>query len=157
MRIKVDFDFTIKDNVFLKDLVLSAIDKNDFYEFLKSIATDTFHLSQQLVPVVTGKLKKSGNLKSQGFDFIIEYNTKYAGYVHEIIDNNHKPPTQAKFLQEAFVQVMSNLISTYGVQNIPDFDVRLDISIEEGVKLIIMGGNDGSRSKGVSWRRFLGL
>lgn len=157
MRIKVDFDFILKDSMFLNDLVLSAIDKNDFYEFLKSIATDTFHLSQQLVPVATGKLKKSGNLRSEGFNFIIEYNTRYAGYVHEIIGNKHKPPTQAKFLQEAFVQVMYNLISTYGEKNIPDFDVRMDISIEEGIKLIIMGGNDGSRLKGVSWRRFLGL
>ena len=169
MRIKVDFNFILDDlyrviqdvnrnnkGAIPTNLILSAIGEDGFYEFLKGVAKDTFYLSQQLVPVDTGKLKNSGDLKISPYDFTIEYNTSYAGYVHEIIDNNYKHG-QSKFLQDAFAQVMLNLISTYGEQNIPDFDVSMVIGVEEGVKLIIMNNKGKKSSQGMSWRRFLGL
>jgi len=168
MQTKVDFNFILDDlsTVSLRDasrrrrltsLSVTAIPDNDIFEFLAQLTEDVFALSQQLVPVDTGRLKASGYRRALGFNFVIGYNTEYAAYVHEIIDNYHAPPTQAKFLQDAFVKVMNGLIATYGEAIIPDFDVRLDISIENGVKLIIMRDRSETGLAGVTWRRFLGL
>lgn len=78
--------------------------------------------SQQLVPVDTGTLKRSGRVEEPvvsedrvevtvGYGYGEAYPIKAAGdgdevvgpgygvYVHEILRNKHKPPTQAKFLE----------------------------------------------------------
>lgn len=78
--------------------------------------------SQELVPVETGTLKRSGVVQEPvidgdsvsvtiGYGFGVEYETKalgdgdeevgpgYGVYVHEILENRHLPPTQAKFLE----------------------------------------------------------
>lgn len=60
--------------------------------------------SKQLVPVDTGLLKSTGRVHKQvirKYDVIvtISYDTKYAIYVHEILEAWHAPPTMAKFLE----------------------------------------------------------
>jgi hypothetical protein len=67
----------------------------------------TFDKSQELVPVLTGALKRSGFLgvgESRGKKVAeIGYGRGgvpfYAARVHEDLDVYHKPPTQAKFLE----------------------------------------------------------
>lgn len=79
-------------------------------------------MSQQIVPVETGTLKRSGRVDEPvvdadsvsvtvGYGYGSQYAAKaqgdgdeltgpgYGVYVHEILTNKHKPPTQAKFLE----------------------------------------------------------
>ena len=79
--------------------------------------------AQQLVPVETGTLKRSGRVEEPhvdadsvsvtvGYAYGVEYETKaqgdgdeatgpgYGVYVHEITRYKHTPPTQAHFLSE---------------------------------------------------------
>ncbi len=68
-----------------------------------------FDESQRLVPVKSGRLKRSGFLRSEqstkGSVVAIGYakggQPKYAALVHERTDFNHKSPTQAKYLEAA--------------------------------------------------------
>jgi hypothetical protein len=68
-----------------------------------------FKRSQELVPVDTGDLKRSGFLevrpRKSGVDAAIGYGRfgqpSYAAMVHERLDFRHAPPTQAKFLETA--------------------------------------------------------
>jgi hypothetical protein len=76
-----------------------------------------FAKSQILVPVDTGVLRGSGGVSapqmgSQGYFVDIFYGgpaASYALYVHEIIGNYHKPPTQAKYLEQPVMEAMSTL------------------------------------------------
>ena len=60
--------------------------------------------SQLLCPVEFGFLVNSAFTRSwgSGFETTVQvgYTAEYALYVHEILDNYHKPPTQAKFLEQ---------------------------------------------------------
>lgn len=62
--------------------------------------------SMLLVPVDTGTLKRSATTvlrKATGTGIVIvdvKYSTYYALAVHEILYYYHKPPTQAKFLEQ---------------------------------------------------------
>ena len=76
-----------------------------------------FAKSQVLVPVDTGVLRGSGGVSapqmgSQGYFVDIFYGgpaASYALYVHEIIGNYHKPPTQAKYLEQPVMEAMSTI------------------------------------------------
>jgi hypothetical protein len=76
-----------------------------------------FAKSQILVPVDTGVLRGSGGVSApqmgnQGYFVDIFYGgpaASYALYVHEIIGNYHKPPTQAKYLEQPVMEAMSTL------------------------------------------------
>lgn len=65
--------------------------------------------SQRLVPVDTGRLKRSGFIETRrtsgGAVAAIGYGRfgvpHYAGFVHERVDIPHASPTQAKFLEQA--------------------------------------------------------
>lgn len=71
-----------------------------------------FKESQRLVPVDTGKLKRSGFIETKrtanGTVAAMGYGRygrpTYAGFVHERLDVRHAPPTQAKFLEVAVMQ-----------------------------------------------------
>lgn len=89
-------------------------------EVITQIMRSVYFESQQLVPVDTGDLKKSGRLKantpngqtppqaeiSYGSDKV-----HYALIVHENLQARHKAPTQAKYLEVPFVRRKS-LFST---------------------------------------------
>jgi len=70
-------------------------------------ATTIFNQSQVLVPVDTGALRGSGGVSApqstpSGVAVDIFYGgpaAPYALYVHEMLDNYHEAPTQAKFLE----------------------------------------------------------
>jgi hypothetical protein len=76
-----------------------------------------FAKSQVLVPVDTSALRGSGGVSAiqgsgQGMYVDIFYGgpaASYALYVHEIIGNYHKPPTQAKYLEQPFMQSLAEI------------------------------------------------
>jgi len=76
-----------------------------------------FAKSQVLVPVDTGALRGSGGVSAiqgsgQKMYVDIFYGgpaASYALYVHEIIGNYHKPPTQAKYLEQPFMQSLAEI------------------------------------------------
>ena len=78
-----------------------------------------FAKSQVLVPVDTGVLRGSGGVSApqqgpQGMFVDIFYGgpaAPYALYVHEIIENYHKPPTQAKYLEQPLMEAQAQLQS----------------------------------------------
>jgi hypothetical protein len=75
-------------------------------------ALKIFAVSQRLVPVQYGNLKGSGLVTSPtkvsgGYEVLIGYGgpaAPYAVYVHEITTSYHKPPTQAKFLEQPVLE-----------------------------------------------------
>lgn len=76
-----------------------------------------FAKSQNLVPVDTGVLRGSGGVSApqsdaSGIYVDIFYGgpaAPYALYVHEIIGNYHKSPTQAKYLEQPFMEAMTDV------------------------------------------------
>ncbi len=80
-------------------------------------ANTIFAQSQILVPVDTGVLRGSGGVSApqmgnQGYFVDIFYGgpaAPYALYVHEIIGNYHKPPTQAKYLEQPLMAAVDGL------------------------------------------------
>ena len=83
--------------------------------------------TQRLVPFHTGDLRRSWavdppELTPEGFHIEFGYNMTYAGYVHEILDNFHEPPTQAKFLE----QPVNESIDTIGQMLLDRIDEILE-------------------------------
>lgn len=80
-----------------------------------------YETSQELVPVDTGKLKRSGYIDARktGRGIVAEVgygkggNPHYTAFVHERLDIYHKPPTQAKFLEEAVNQHQHEVLDRY--------------------------------------------
>ena len=103
----------------------------------KTIAQKIYMVSQTLVPVDTGALKKSGKIRinSDG-TYRVEYNTPYAMFVHEIIENRHETPTQAKYLEDA-AYIVLNEISQESGSIIPLFTFHIEMDMMTGVVLYI--------------------
>jgi len=80
-------------------------------------ANNIFNKSQVLVPVDTGALRGSGGVSaptvgSDGVGVDIFYGGPAASYalmVHEITQYYHNPPTQAKYLEQPFMEALPNL------------------------------------------------
>lgn len=76
-----------------------------------------FAKSQILVPVDTNALRGSGDVSvpqqnDKGYFVDIYYGgpaAPYALYVHEIIGNYHNPPTQAKYLEQPYMEALSTI------------------------------------------------
>lgn len=137
----------------LANLTASKWDIGDWVEFINEIGKETYNLSKSLVPVDTGRLRDSAKFSFSGSAVSISYNTPYASYVHEIMYYQHKAPTQAKYLTDAFLIVMYNLVTRYGKMNIPDFYIGIELSVEEGVKLRISKERYGGM---ITWRKWVG-
>jgi len=74
------------------------------------IALEILDRAQAKVPVDTGFLKSTGKVVQVEDGFEVRYDADYAIYVHELVDNKHPNGGQAKFLEEAFYEVMSEVI-----------------------------------------------
>lgn len=100
-------------------------------ELYKALIEWIFVLSQQYVPVKTGRLKRSGQIiyEPDGKPSII-YDTPYALYVHEIIDNRHATPTKAKFLEDAAWEALTQF-------DFVPFTFSMESYNEHGIKLKI--------------------
>jgi len=76
-----------------------------------------FARSQTLVPVDTGVLRGSGGVSApqtgqNGTYVDVFYGgpaAPYALFVHEIIGNYHNPPTQAKYLEQPFMEALKEI------------------------------------------------
>ena len=70
--------------------------------------------SQIICPVDTGHLRGSGHVTDPvvnpgSIEAEIGYSMGYAWWVHEILDNYHKPPTQAKYLEQPLLQALPTM------------------------------------------------
>lgn len=73
-----------------------------------SIAQSIFELSQLWCPVDTGALRSSGKIVENSLGtYSIKYSTPYAVHVHEIMENRHKAPTRAKWLEDAAYDILN--------------------------------------------------
>lgn len=71
--------------------------------------------SKKICPVKTSYLRGSGYVSDPviGYGQIlltIGYSAEYAYWVHELIDNYHRPPTRAKFLEEPLQLYSPNIV-----------------------------------------------
>lgn len=127
-----------------------------FHQFLALVIRDTYTISQRLVPVDTSMLKSSGYIKKYNdTSYEVGYLAPYAPYVHEILHYYHQPPTQAKFLTEAFMAVMSILSIKFGSANLPDFNITY--GVEPNLYLRIDANFKSVDRSVYSWRRLVPL
>ena len=83
-----------------------------------------FEESQRLVPVDTGKLKLSGYLEVRTesrsgrvraeIGYGLHGRPHYAGFVHEMVNISHAPPTQAKYLEAAINTKIGDFVRRVG-------------------------------------------
>lgn len=119
------FTFTLEGDIELRNVLQAAREKSPLAvaQAIYEEANLIFAKSQVLVPVDTGVLRGSGGVSAPqkgttGYFVDIFYGgpaADYAMYVHEIIGNYHKPPTQAKYLEQPFMEALpqiQNNIST---------------------------------------------
>jgi hypothetical protein len=93
---------------------------------LRLAAKDLFDQSQVLVPVEKGDLKATGKINSGGRGFsswtTVSYggespqgkDVDYALFVHEDLEKYHEPPTQARYLADALLQVRDTMKAKIG-------------------------------------------
>lgn len=90
-------------------------DAKNIAEGLFVCATVLYNKSQELVPVEYGPLKESGRVWQWGTGLgakaAVIYETEYAVPVHEILDNEHTPPTQARYLSGAIPLVRGTMVA----------------------------------------------
>lgn len=88
-------------------------------EIMLDVLKPIYDESQVLVPVKTGDLKNSGFLRiasGRTGNIWVEMgyadggDPDYAAYVHEMTNIPHKPPTQAKFLEQPINEHMLDII-----------------------------------------------
>lgn len=83
-----------------------------------------FEKSQRIVPVEFGTLRSSGHVtqpRREGGGWVVEIGyggaaAGYAIYVHEITTNYHRPPTQAKFLEQPALEEAAVFAGTMAVE-----------------------------------------
>lgn len=113
------YSFTLEGDAELKAFLRTAAEQTP-----KAVATAIweeanliFAKSQTLVPVDTGVLRGSGGVSAPQGDgrsmFVdIFYGgpaAPYALFVHEILEYYHKPPTQAKYLEQPFMEAIPDI------------------------------------------------
>jgi hypothetical protein len=113
------FTFTLEGDIELKAMLEAAREKSPLAvaQAIYEEANLIFARSQVLVPVDTGVLRGSGGVSAPqkgttGYFVDIFYGgpaASYALYVHEIIGNYHKPPTQAKYLEQPFMEALPQI------------------------------------------------
>ena len=99
MKIKVNTELLMKYAIY------SINEINGFSDILLLFSKKVFELSKFYCPVKTGELKNSSKMEIKDSKICISYNTDYATYVHELINNKHNIPTMSKFLEHAFDEV----------------------------------------------------
>lgn len=113
------FTFTLEGDVELQ-AVLRAAQQNAPKAVAQAIYEEAqviFAKSQILVPVDTSALRGSGDVSAiQGSGRNVYVDIYYGGpaapyalYVHEIIGNYHKTPTQAKYLEQPFMESLAKI------------------------------------------------
>lgn len=114
-----NFSFTLEGDKELQAVLRIAKEKSPLAvaQAIWEQANLIFAKSQLLVPVDTGVLRGSGGVSApqqgaSGYYVDIFYGgpaAPYALFVHEIIENYHKSPTQSKYLEEPFMQALPEM------------------------------------------------
>lgn len=122
----------LKDKRNNNSKMIRNIDENKRDAIYKFVADQILATSQLLVPVDTGFLKSTGKVvKNSIGTYSVVYTAPYAVYVHEIIDNRHNFPTQAKFLEDAAWTVLGSF--SYSIP----FTFTMDTGYEDTLALHI--------------------
>lgn len=79
---------------------------------IRTMAQMILELSRDVYcPKDTGELRASAHIVEQGsgtdYAAQVQYDTRYALYVHEDLTKHHEPPTQAKYLDRATDEVVA--------------------------------------------------
>lgn len=135
----IDFNIESLENLALNTIQTELTEKDEL-NLLRIFSEEVLERSQYYCPVVNGRLKNSVKFKGLNNSYYISYNTPYALYVHEIIDNWHKPPTKAKYLENAFFSVYREFMLEFGRENIPPFDYKMFYSLEKVEMQIFIKG-----------------
>jgi hypothetical protein len=113
------FTFTLEGAEELKKMLRTAGEgsSKEAGQAIWEEANKIFAKSQVLVPVDTGALRGSGGVsapQSDGKDLSVDIfyggpAAPYALLVHEIQGNYHNPPTQAKYLEQPFMEALPDI------------------------------------------------
>lgn len=114
-----NFSFSLEGDKELQEILQTAKTESPraVAQAIWEEANIIFAKSQILVPVDTGVLRGSGGVSapqmdSRGYFVDVYYGgpaAPYALYVHEILGNYHNPPTQAKYLEQPFMESLEQL------------------------------------------------
>lgn len=113
------YSFTLEGAEELKNMLIAAGDGSgkEAGQAIWEEANRIFAKSQILVPVDTGVLRGSGGVsapQSDGQNLYVDIYyggpaAPYALLVHEIQGNYHNPPTQAKYLEQPFMEALPDI------------------------------------------------
>lgn len=113
------FSFTLEGAKELQNMLIAGGDGSgkEAGQAIWEEANKIFAKSQVLVPVDTGVLRGSGGVsapQSDGKDLYVDIfyggpAAPYALLVHEIQGNHHNPPTQAKYLEQPFMEALPSI------------------------------------------------
>lgn len=113
----IDIEFKLLDRTGNDAIDKPFLDGNDVKLIVQGltmrslkIALEILDRAQAKVPVDTGFLKSTGKVVQVEDGFEVRYDADYAIYVHENLEAQHPNGGQAKFLEEAFYEVMSEVI-----------------------------------------------
>lgn len=136
---KFDHDFEFDE--------LNQPDINTDYSYLndinKELADSIFDISQELVPVESGRLKASGSVQEiDNGEYAIYYTVPYAVFVHEVLYNSHALPTQAKFLEDAAFRILDRAQTLHPIKDqdgklVPNFTFSMEMGTDIGIVLYI--------------------
>lgn len=112
-----DISFKLLDKTGNASIDNSFFDNNDVKLIVSGITMRSLKIAlaildraQTKVPVDTGFLKSTGRVVQISDGFEIVYGADYAIYVHEDLDARHPNGGQAKYLEEAYYEVMREVI-----------------------------------------------
>lgn len=74
-----------------------------------AIADKIIEIAQYYAPVKTGYMRRNIKRKFEEGHVCIVSEAPYSIYVHEILENRHAFPTKAKFLEDAAIEVKTEL------------------------------------------------
>lgn len=80
---------------------------------VESASDHVFQASQQLVPLESGRLMRSGKVTQTGKSAVISYDTVYACRQHEELTWRHSPGRSAKYLEIPMTMEISTVRGLY--------------------------------------------
>ena len=95
---------------------------------LFNVGKEIFNESEKIVPLDDGELSLGGRLSSENDTVIVSYgnndvSAQYAVIQHENLAYNHTPPTQAKYLETPFMDILD------GYEEIIKYTMRGEVNL----------------------------
>lgn len=125
---------SLSDNI---HSLLYAVSTNSRYRrsVLLSIAEEIAEKTRFYAPVDTGNLKESIKVRATTENVMVECTASYSLFVHENLENIHKKPTRAKFLEDAAYEVANKYNGAYtvSIEYSPVLRVYIDSKLGENI------------------------